>query len=331
MSSLSSSLVKNNSVVNKLMFPSPKSTYGNITGLFYIPLDKEIEISCLLIGHFNNALLVDKNTKDIPSRPVIIVCHGNVTDIGQLVNQMYRICNLTKCHILLMEYPGYGMSSKVQTTQENCELAIEKTVDFVVNNLKISSNNIIFYGRSIGSGIATYGMKYCCQTYSNPVGLILVNPCLSIKELANSMLDITPIIDRFVIKENIKFCTNTHVLIIHDERDKVIPVSQGKELAKIASKHSQFDIQVVFSDNTTHNYWNKKNDIEEPIRNFVKNINWEINPYDEHQLVNVYWKKQFDDKHKSNAFLDTTTCSIATSTKVSYDGKSSIWNSCQII
>lgn len=324
------SSIKNHSVVNKFMFMPPRPSYGHSNHVFYIPLNDDIEISCFLLGHYNNALIVGKDFKEIPSRPVIIVCHGNATDTGQLIEQMFRLCNLTRCHILLMEYPGYGLSTKVKTTEENCKLAVEKTVDFVINTLKVSANNIIFYGRSIGSGVATYGMKYCCQKYKSPAGLILISPYLSIKKLAKEMTNVVPIMDRFVTEENIKFCTKTHVLIIHGKRDEVIPISHGKELGKIASEYSQFDVHKLFPEDATHNNFSQRQHVNEPIVNFVSIMNFDVDPYHEHALTDIRWDKQTDDII-SNPCMDLTLCSLATSAEATYASSSSLLSNCCIL
>jgi dienelactone hydrolase len=58
-------------------------------------------------------------------------------------------------HVLIVEYPNYGVykgsPSGVQIRQD-----AEDVYSFLLDNLGLKEENIMIYGRSIGSGPATY-------------------------------------------------------------------------------------------------------------------------------------------------------------------------------
>ena len=110
---------------------------------------------------------------------------------------------------------------------------------------------MIFYGQSIGSGIAAVGYKYCKTTFGqSPAGLVLISPYLSIKTLGQDIVSTcVPILDRLETRENIKYC-ETGLLIMHGDKDNVIPVNHGKELDDIAKCHvKMLDIMIGIGHN----------------------------------------------------------------------------------
>lgn len=81
---------------------------------------------------------------------------------------------------MLIEYPGYGVYHNHHPSEKLIFEDALIVLDFVLNDLKFNKNNIIIFGRSIGSGPATY-MASHIECHS----LILMSPFISIKKIAN--------------------------------------------------------------------------------------------------------------------------------------------------
>lgn len=81
-----------------------------------------------------------------------------------------------------MEYPGYSIynEDKNSDTILNDSLIV---YDFIIEELKINSNNIYVFGRSLGSGPSLY-----LSSNRNPGGLILISPFTSIQMVAESLV-----------------------------------------------------------------------------------------------------------------------------------------------
>jgi abhydrolase domain-containing protein 17 len=82
--------------------------------------------------------------------------HGNAEDIGLSGDLCDHLMPTLKCHILAIEYPGYG----IYRTKEPSEKAIYedalRVYDFITEEYGFNQKDIIIFGRSIGSGPATY-------------------------------------------------------------------------------------------------------------------------------------------------------------------------------
>ena len=94
--------------------------------------------------------------------------------------------------------------------------------------------SIIAYGESLGTGIATR-----IAIERQVAGLILDAPYTSIVDVAAQAYPFLPVrlflTDRY---ETTKYIANVKVplLILHGERDGVVPVAMGRELARLANE-----------------------------------------------------------------------------------------------
>lgn len=138
-------------------------------------------------------------------------------------------------------------------------------------NLKRDGSDIISFGRSIGTGIASHLAK------NRPVNcLILQSPYTKIKDVAKEKL---PCVLRcFVccIPEKVNFnnevCLKqieTPVLMIHGKRDEVIDCENSLKLFRYA-RTTQKKLELV--EMMTHNNYSLTQDIIDPIRKFIETV-----------------------------------------------------------
>lgn len=157
----------------------------------------------------------------------IYYLHGNARGLD---SWGLEAANLTRFgyNLLMPDYRGYGKSSGKAS-----EANMHKDCLFIYNQLKseISESDIIVYGRSLGSGVATQ-----LATKVNPAFLILETPLLSITTLAQKTIKILPVAlllntqfrnDKFIDK------INCPVHMFHGTEDELIPYRDAVELAKI--------------------------------------------------------------------------------------------------
>jgi pimeloyl-ACP methyl ester carboxylesterase len=183
-----------------------------------------------------NVSVLTKTTK-LETHPIVIMAHGNACDINSMLNFGKELAHKCKSHCILLEYPGYGCSFGTPT-ESSCIQAVTDLIHHLHTNMKIPINNMILFGQSIGSGIASSSYRKCVEQYkTSPAGLVLISPYLSIATLKNDLMPssyLIPILERFDTKENIKYC-DTGLLIFHGTDDKIIPINHGTELHKIAT------------------------------------------------------------------------------------------------
>ena len=321
--------IKDNSVVNKLMFAPRVSSYDADLGVCWVGT-----ICCQFLTYeYHDNRKVLEPTTILETHPVIIFCHGNACDIGDVSEFAKHLSKECQCHVLLYEYPGYGLSTGIPT-ENSCTEGLTNIINHLKDKMNIPVQNMIFYGQSIGSGIATAGYKYCKSKFNqSPAGLILISPYLSIKTLGSDIFpscSTVPILERFDTKENIK-CCDTGLLIIHGYRDEVIPVAHGKKLNEIASCPTKI-LDIVLG--ATHNSIPYDRIIDR-CNNLLMNIR-KLVDYDVKYQNNIFWTRQND--LFTNPFYDVKpgilsmlfSSSLEASTATSIDTSKSTSESCNI-
>ena len=159
--------------------------------------------------------------------PVVIFTHGN----GELIDhwgQVFTRLSKSGVGVLLLEYPGYGRSGG-KPSQSSITETIVAAYDFVIDQADVDPDAIVAYGRSLGGGAA------CALTTQRPVSaLVLESTFTSVKAMAKRFgFPGSLVIDPFDNLEIVK-SLDIPVLVLHGERDTLIPVSHGESLAAAA-------------------------------------------------------------------------------------------------
>merc|ERR1719384_658969 len=132
-------------------------------------------------------------------------------------------------NVLAVEYPGYGLLHGLPASEDALKEVALTAFRFILDELKVAYEQIILFGRSVGSGPTVY------LASRFPVGgLILVAAFASIREAAKSLVGniVAQVLDeRF---PNIALIGNVScpTLIIHGEKDSLIPPSHSVALFK---------------------------------------------------------------------------------------------------
>ncbi len=159
--------------------------------------------------------------------PVIIFTHGN----GELIDhwvQVFQRLPAAGVGVLLLEYPGYGRSGGTPS-QTSITSAIVAAYDFLIGRAGVDSDAIVAHGRSLGGGAA------CALATQRPLAaLVLESTFSSVSEMAKRLgFPSSLVVDPFDNLEVVK-SLDIPVLVLHGERDTLIPVSHGEALAAAA-------------------------------------------------------------------------------------------------
>ena len=174
----------------------------------------------------------------------ILVFHGNAGHIGHRVNKFKPFID-KGYGLLLLEYRGYG-ENKGKPTKLGLYRDGEAAINYLINQ-KIKSKNIIVYGESLGTAIAT---KLSTNYSFNMT--ILEAPFTSVADVAQKRYWIFPakylVLDNFDnlgIIEKIK----SPLLLLHGYKDYVINIAFGKKVFEAALKPKK----ALFVQNAGHN------------------------------------------------------------------------------
>jgi uncharacterized protein len=164
-------------------------------------------------------------------RPVIAYFHGNGGHIGYRAERLLRFAR-EGYGVLMLEYRGYGGNPGTPT--ETGFYADGRAALAFLKREAIPPNRLVLYGESLGSGVAV-----ALAGQHQVAALILEAPPTSVAEVAQCHFPYVPaarlVIDRFDSLARIAKVRGP-VLILHGERDRVVPVRYGRALLDAAAE-----------------------------------------------------------------------------------------------
>lgn len=241
--------------LNKLLFPAPKSSYTAdlFSGeLIWIPHLKHEDLSpvpCIYLASARG------------SSKVLVYFHGNAEDLGMSYELLCHLSNALRMHVIGVEYPGYGIYQG-QSNEKRILQDAEAVYEYLVQTMKMKENSIILFGRSIGTGPATW------LASERKVGAVLLMSgytCIRhvAKSIAGKLLSYF-IKDRF---RNVDWIRKVEVpvFIVHGQSDTLIPYEQSLELHKNCKAPSC----LLLPENMNHNEFDFFDDLTIPFSLFL--------------------------------------------------------------
>jgi len=217
----------------------------------------------------------------------VLYFHPNGCDIGQSIPEMEIICDLMfsgSAVVVAPEYPGYGLLTGYEPTPSAIDRIAEGAWEFCSERLGFRADEIVLWGRSIGTGPASA----LARTLAHPqagsrrstgerrsvcacAALVLVAPFVSVSAAVSShagsiaaslvcpMWEVAGLVaDRALV--DVPLC------VIHPEQDEIVPLSHAEKVLAAASACRKLG---VFLAGETHNFdWEETN--AEPVRDFLE-------------------------------------------------------------
>ena len=188
-----------------------------------IPYDA---VSNLNVIQFTTAASIKKG--------VVLYFHGNKKNISWYAK---HVAAFTKhgYEVWMPDYPGFGKSTGKLTEKRLDEYAVQV---YKLARARFGSNDIIIYGKSLGTGIASY-----LASVSDCKELILETPYYSMHSLMSGYFPVFAVSKlihyRFPVFEYLPE-VNVPVTIFHGTSDWVIPYSNAKQLQAVLKPGDQF-------------------------------------------------------------------------------------------
>ena len=176
----------------------------------------------------------EKNLKDFKT---LIFFHGNA---GSLENRIHKLNHFRDMNInfLIIAWRGFSGNNGNPSEQGLYEDG-KSAIDWLIKK-GVSEKNLILYGESLGTGVATH-----LAQNKNFAGVILETPFTSMIDAAKKFYPYIPVKlllkDKFENYKKIKNI-NSPILIMHGEADQLVPFSMGEKIYEIANepKYSYF-------------------------------------------------------------------------------------------
>lgn len=173
----------------------------------------------------------------------LLLSHGNAEDLYRITEWTRALLfpNL-KANILLYEYTGYG--DEQVPSEAFVYSDAEAAMWLLSESFQIPLEEIVLYGRSLGSGPTCY----LAEKYPKISGIILEAPIASVMRVIADFRftfpwDMFPNIDRMAK-------ISCPLLLLQGSRDEVVPMSHSEALLQACSNPNK---QLVFIEGAGHN------------------------------------------------------------------------------
>jgi len=211
----------------------------------------------------NIELLSWYHNKNINNYKTILFLHGNA---GSLENRIHKINHFKDMNInfLLVAWRGFS-GNEGKPTEEGLYEDARSAVRWLKSK-GILEKNIIIYGESLGTGVATE-----IAQKKNFAGIILESPFTSMIDAGKTKYPYLPV--RFLLKDkyesNIKIKNiKSPILIMHGKVDNIVPFYMGKKIYELANEPKYF----YFSEYDDHMMeYNEK--LLNNLKKFISSLN----------------------------------------------------------
>ena len=185
----------------------------------------------------NIELLSWYHNKDSNKYKTILFLHGNA---GSLENRIHKINHFKDMNVNFLIIAWRGFSGNAGEPTEKGLYEDAKSAVRWLKEKGIKEKNIIIYGESLGTGVATE-----ISQNKNFAGIILESPFTSMIDAGKDKYPYLPV--RLLLKDKYESDKkmkniNIPVLIMHGKVDNIVPFHMGEKMYKLANqpKYSYF-------------------------------------------------------------------------------------------
>ena len=234
-----------NPYIHGILFPCPMLEYKYVNkykeNIIHIPTKRKLKEKDILE---KIPCFFKKNSK---SKNILIIFHGNGSNIFNLAEYCSDLSNNFNINILVPEYPGYS----IYDAPHDPDICLENTLiiyDYILNNIKnFTEKNIYIFGRSLGACLAIY-----LSSKRNPAGTFLISPFTTFAAVGNHDEGDKKILEQFFRSIDYIDKIKTPLLIIHGKIDPLVNYNEAIKLYEKCGKDIKKEIKII--DDMAHNF-----------------------------------------------------------------------------
>ncbi len=195
-----------------------------------------------------------------PSSKILLYFHGNAEDVALTQELVEVMQDNLRVHVFVMEYEGYGVYTGTTSAAKILEDA-EYLFQYLVRAVGYAPGDIMVFGRSIGSGPASYiAAKYPVHS------LILMSAFTSLRAVVKGFVGS---LFQYMVAERFanKACMSRvkcPVFFMHGKKDNIVSYRQTEELRSLVHTDSVLHTP----EGMDHNSFDFENDFVEPLLKF---------------------------------------------------------------
>ena len=240
---------------NLMYHPSENNYFGDKLEVKVEKVNIKTSDNINLLGWFHK--------KDLNKFKTIVYFHGNA---GTLENRIHKLNHFKDMDVnfLIVAWRGFN-GNNGKPTEEGLYIDGISSVNWIIDQ-GVKEEDIILYGESLGTGIATE-----IAQNKNYAGVILETPFTSMINAAKEFYPYIPVNlllkDRYENDKKIKNI-NIPILVMHGEKDKIVPFRMGKKMYQLANEPKYFYY-------TRHDNHMMVYDLQliNALKNFIKKLN----------------------------------------------------------
>jgi hypothetical protein len=179
---------------------------------------------------------------------VVLWCHGNA---GNIINRLENLRELYRLglSVFLFDYRGYGRSQGSPSEEGLYQDALG-AYDYLTRTRLIRPERIVLFGRSLGAAVAAE-----VASHKPAAGLILESPFPSIEAVARFHYGGLPV--HWLLGAEFRLIDrlpqlSLPKLIVHGDRDEVIPLELGRQVFEAAKPPKSFYVIKGADHNNTY-------------------------------------------------------------------------------
>jgi hypothetical protein len=177
---------------------------------------------------------------DPAARLTLVWFHGNAGNISHRVENIGLLRRAVPLNIFIFDYRGYGLSDGrlADLSEDATYRDAEGALAYLRGRDDLRETRLVYFGRSLGAAIAVEMARR-----HPPAGLILETPFTSIRDMARTVLPFLPIggLVRTRYDSLAKIPeVRVPLLVLHGDRDDVVPFAQGRRLFEAAREPKTF-------------------------------------------------------------------------------------------
>lgn len=175
------------------------------------------------------------NAKGEKPKGTVVFSHGNAGSIGHHLGFVMWLAE-AGYQVFMYDYRGFGKSSG-ELNREGMIEDVRAAFDYVSGRPDVDKDKLISYGHSLGGAKSVTAIAEEC-----PKGLkaiIIDGAFASYRAMATRVggqFGASMISDELSPKDFIATITEVPLLVVHGEKDLVVPFTQGKELFDLANE-----------------------------------------------------------------------------------------------
>lgn len=170
------------------------------------------------------------------AKGVVLFFHGNAGNISHRLETL-RLLNQLQLTTLIFDYRGFG-ESEGSVSEQGVYKDAAAALDYLTSVRRIPAGEIIYFGRSLGSAIATQ-----LASQDTPKALIVESGFSSVPDMAAQIYPFLPV--RFLSRfdfDTVRIIKSVRcpILIVHSPEDEIIPFEHGLAVYESANQPKQF-------------------------------------------------------------------------------------------